>query len=709
MRHIYYELNEIPVPDFGRPDGDRVYAWASMGGGEKKKIYIGWYAKKNVAVPTFYPSENFRLYYPVEWEKNYGSRLLPQHYVEIGIYTVMLALGHRTGIYPILHSSFGPMYGNAVMDYAMYSIKERRNAAYLFKPAMSNSFLFSLERKDDDWISDVFSNKITMNSIYDFRAKWIEQCRKRGIAEVWLAVDGSNSDYESENSRLSQKGAAKSKKNVDIVSYIWAVSAKDGTPVTFAVNEGGTVDCKAFNEICALLAGYGICVKGIILDRGFLTHKVVGQLREYGYDFIIKLKEDTYGETKMVSDYGKKIYWNMEYLAGKDGRFGIVSESPRKIFSTHNDEAYIAIYFDGKNGSERKVTLANKIDKAILDIEEDLRNGKKPAVDSSVKKYIEIREDALTPGAEGTNNEKLGGKDSEKKYRYVIKKENVDRDLWRKGFDGLACSFKTTARDANEIYHTRDASEKQFLISKSMLGNDAFRAHSDQGTQTRAMVCFVAAIIRCELMNACQRFSTKTGRVIEELDDKLFLALTSSGGYMLVNKLTEKQLEMLHIYGIDAKDLDTITGDINERIRKCGKGVSQFHDTPENVRKRYEEESFSKRTREPQSIESENKQLLENAPQINPKKRGRPPGRKNNKTLEREAAEKAMGKISEKKRGRGRPPGSKNKKTLEREAKEKEMGLEPLPKHPRGRPFGSKDSKPRFRRTKAEILESRKE
>ena len=135
MRHIYYELNEIPVPDFGRPDGDRVYAWASMGGGEKKKIYIGWYAKKNVSVPTFYPSENFRLYYPVEWEKNYGSRLLPQHYVEIGIYTVMLALGHRTGIYPILHSSFGPMYGNAVMDYAMYSIKERRNAAYLFKPA----------------------------------------------------------------------------------------------------------------------------------------------------------------------------------------------------------------------------------------------------------------------------------------------------------------------------------------------------------------------------------------------------------------------------------------------------------------------------------------------------------------------------------------------------------------------------------------------
>lgn len=46
-----------------------------------------------------------------------------------------------------------------------------------------------------------------------------------------------------------------------------------------------------------------------------------------------------------------------------------------------------------------------------------------------------------------------------------------------------------------------------------------------------------------------------------------------------------------------------------------------------------------------------------------PKKRGRPKGSKNKKTLEREAQQQAQ-----QKRGRGRPKGSKNKKTLEREA-----------------------------------------
>ena len=49
------------------------------------------------------------------------------------------------------------------------------------------------------------------------------------------------------------------------------------------------------------------------------------------------------------------------------------------------------------------------------------------------------------------------------------------------------------------------------------------------------------------------------------------------------------------------------------------------------------------------------------------RKRGRPPGSKNKKTLEQEALMAAQG-IKSIKRKRGRPLGSKNKKTLEREA-----------------------------------------
>lgn len=76
-----------------------------------------------------------------------------------------------------------------------------------------------------------------------------------------------------------------------------------------------------------------------------------------------------------------------------------------------------------------------------------------------------------------------------------------------------------------------------------------------------------------------------------------------------------------------------------------------------------------------------------------PKKRGRPPGSKNKKTLEKEARQAAVQGEEVQKRGRGRPPGSKNKKTLEREAQQAAaQATEKLPKK-RGRPPGSKNKK----------------
>ena len=72
-----------------------------------------------------------------------------------------------------------------------------------------------------------------------------------------------------------------------------------------------------------------------------------------------------------------------------------------------------------------------------------------------------------------------------------------------------------------------------------------------------------------------------------------------------------------------------------------------------------------------------------------PKRRGRPKGSKNKKTLEREAALSAQSPA--KKRGRGRPKGSKNKKTLEREAAEAATGKQ-IKRRP-GRPKGSKNKK----------------
>ena len=70
------------------------------------------------------------------------------------------------------------------------------------------------------------------------------------------------------------------------------------------------------------------------------------------------------------------------------------------------------------------------------------------------------------------------------------------------------------------------------------------------------------------------------------------------------------------------------------------------------------------------------------------KRKGRPKGSKNRKTIEQEMLMSGQGPAP--KRGRGRPKGSKNKKTLEREAMQASKGIA---KRGPGRPKGSKNRK----------------
>ena len=91
----------------------------------------------------------------------------------------------------------------------------------------------------------------------------------------------------------------------------------------------------------------------------------------------------------------------------------------------------------------------------------------------------------------------------------------------------------------------------------------------------------------------------------------------------------------------------------------------------------------------PKERKKRKKSSEENNTDIKPKRRGRPKGSKNKKTLECETILAAQSPSP--KRGRGRPKGSKNKKTLEREAAE--ATLRKQIKRGPGRPKGSKNKK----------------
>lgn len=244
-----------------------------------------------------------------------------------------------------------------------------------------------------------------------------------------------------------------------------------------------------------------------------------------------------------------------------------------------------------------------------------------------------------------------------------------------------------------------------YYTTISMLGSDVFRSHTTEGIESRELAIFLAAILRSDLMNACKKIGYDLDRMIGELDAKLFLILMGNGLYTLINKSGKKMQQLLKYYSCTDDDLKVFTGDVTEREKNHGIGVSQFHDLPEDIRKRNERRRKQAAMKNGSEEKPEKKSGSNNSTQPH-RKPGRPKGSKNKKTIEKEAAQAAAGTLPIK-RSPGRPRGRKNNSTLAREAVQAAMKLPEVGKKKRGRPAGSKDKQSRTRRTKAEMERGR--
>ena len=649
MGHVYWEKKEIPIPNGGyvnHADG-RVFIFLSdtVPTRQSRRMVIGHATSET----TMHPNDNYRYYFPNLWEENYGESEKHEHSLRSGMYALSLGIGYKTGLYEDLQSAYGPMYANFLMDYAMYSMLERSDVAMDFRSRMKDSVLFSKEAKSDAWISDFFSYKLTESMNDEFHSKWLDRCRQNGITDAWLCIDGSNNDCEAKCCDLAQPGHAKSGSSGNIVSYMYAVT-DDGLPLTYIVYNGGKNDSTAFQKLAVVLSDHDIRVKGVIVDRGFCTKAVVERLNQKGYPFVMMLTSNTTAYGEMIRSHAEDIRWKVRYASNKKSLFGISEK--RRIFQEYPEEAHITLFYDGLNGAQRAARLIEKVVNERDKLEKAAARRKVAAVPESVRKYLGVKKD----GAE---------------IRVICHYDQWQADVDSKGFCAMASSMELTSGELDRIYHLRDASETQYAILKTQLGYDVTRSHTTEGIQNRFAACFVAAIIRSEIMKSCRGISNETSVMMRELDG-IRLLLSQNGTYQAVHDESGKSKALLYEYGIRPEDFDFIADDVNNRL--SGSIISQTRSLPP----RREQGNGRKRGR-PKKEKTE-----EQRPSRGP---GRPKGSKNKKTLEAEKNANSQEQIQP--RGPGRPKGSRNKPKTENV---------PEPKRGRGRPKGSKDKQPRKKR-----------
>lgn len=661
MAHIYYDKQEIEIPHgayINHSDG-RVFIFIKEEGvplEKSKRRVIG----KRASDKTMYPNDTFRNLYPNLWEEKYGKKeRLPKREVRSGLYALCLGAGNQTGVYYLLNEVYGPLYANAIMDFSMYSMLTKSDVAQTLQERMSDEVTFSRNELNDTFLSDMFSHKMTREQGLEFRKQWIEHCKDEGVTSAWISIDGSNNGCAAVQCNLAEPGKAKSHTNSHIVSYMYAVNALTGIPVTYTLYNGGKIDAKAFMELYAFLELYDIKCEGVLLDRGFCTGDVISTLEEAGIPYVIMLKGDTLAHKSMYEAYADEVRWNVKHVINENSLFGISTEEKCKIFSNSDLQAYLNFYHDGMNGSERSVSLVRNIMCEIERVSHRLEEGKDAGIKDSLARYLSIVDD------NGVR-------------RIACDHDRWQSDLDAKGFYTIASSMNVGAQMTYELYTLRDASETQYMFSKSQLGFDVTRVHSTESIESKFLVCFVSSILRSRIQNICKAMHVQTNKMLLEID-RLKLCLIEGDVYLAVHDETRRQKELLAGVGVGTDNLEYVAEEYNMRKKNaCSQYRRLSESTPEKkttAEKVQQEKRPVGRPKGSKSKKTKTSKAVDNSSiQQEKRKPGRPKGSKNKKA-------------DQDKPRRGRPKGSKNKKTLEREAEAK------LHKRKPGRPKGSKNKR----------------
>ena len=337
---------------------------------------------------TMHPTTQYADVFPALWETASKQRIKPA-VKRIGMFTACQAINANIGIKDILDNVYGTDLANSIMDYAIYSVIYHTSEASSFSTKMRNEMLYSKAPLSDSSYSRIFEEKMTKELDILLRRRWALQCRDDGVEEVWLCIDGSNDDCESRGVEIAEKGHAKSGKNINIVSFTYAVAA-NGKPVTYDVYRGGLVDARAMKAVVDFLVECGILVKGVILDRGYCDAGAMKYLENKKIPYVIMVKGTPEGYKQVAEEYGKKIKMDAKYLIPHTFLFAY--QQKVQLFKSYAHEDWLTLFFDYRNGSDRITALLKKLYAEMSRLEEGIRKGDVPEVDSRYKKLLSVFE-----------------------------------------------------------------------------------------------------------------------------------------------------------------------------------------------------------------------------------------------------------------------------------------------------------------------------
>ena len=516
-----------------------------------KRASIGRVDPENPTRMT--PNENFLKYFPDAEIPEETDRSERSPYLNIGTYVVLHKLIQDCKLKEILDEYMDEKDTGFLLDLACYSIIEENNAGQYYPDYAYEHALFTPDMKiyTESKVSD-FLHGLKPEQSVGFLNSWNKSKNKR--QKIYLSYDSTNKNCQAGDIDLVEYGNAKVDAGLPIFNYSVACDSANREPLFYELYPGSLNDVSQLICMIDKAHGYGYRNIGFILDRGYFSKKNLAYMDQNGYSFLIMVK----GMKDFIRDVIEENQGDFENSRGRYiDRYDVYGTTVKRFLCEGDTKKrnFHIYYSDGKAYSEKQ------------EIKQRIRR---------LKKYLDscVGKECVPFGPEIRKYFHLNYEKDGKTLKLAEENTSaVEKELSLSGYFAIVSSDNMTAREAIELYKSRDASEKLFRSDKSYLGNKSMRVHSDEALSSKVFIQFIALILRSRIYTALKEKSEKmlkkpnyltVSAALKELE-KIVMIRQLDGVYRLDHAVTATQKIILDAFGLNegnvryqAKEIENI-------------------------------------------------------------------------------------------------------------------------------------------------------
>ena len=485
------------------------------------------------------PNENFLKYFPDAEIPEEIDRSERSPYLNIGTYVVLHKLIQDCKLKAILDEYMDEKDTGFLLDLACYSIIEENNAGQYYPDYAYEHALFTPDMKiyTDLKVSD-FLHGLKPEQSVGFLNSWNRSKNKR--QKIYLSYDSTNKNCQAGDIDLVEYGNAKVDAGLPIFNYSVACDSANREPLFYELYPGSLNDVSQLICMTNKAHGYGYRNIGFILDRGYFSKKNLAYMDQNGYSFLIMVK----GMKDFICGIIEENQGDFENSRGRYiDRYDVYGTTVKRFLCEGDTKKrnFHIYYSDGKAYSEKQ------------EIKQRIRR---------LKKYLDscVGKECVPFGPEIRKYFHLNYEKDGKTLKLVEENTSaVEKELSLAGYFAIVSSDNMTAREAIELYKSRDASEKLFRSDKSYLGNKSMRVHSDEALSSKVFIQFIALILRSRIYTALKEKSEKMLKkpnyltvpaALKELE-KIVMIRQLDGVYRLDHAVTATQKTILNAFGLN--------------------------------------------------------------------------------------------------------------------------------------------------------------